>query len=343
MPCATFVAGQQAVAISLRSYLHVQGAQPFVSYGLVALSILMLVLAGMLVAALMLDHPSPIQRVRSYLSENSDRITVLVIGFALAWIQLVTLTSTKTLIPALGPMWADSLLAGLDHALLGVDAWRVTEFLNPVGPAIDALYALWPLVIQGALIAMLLASPSQARSRAVMAFFLTAGIIGVAGQFPLPSGGPIFWHRMGLGDRFDAMPSAGHTIAAANYLWSKHLGDTTDFATGISAFPSMHVAMAAWMAITVQALFPRLRFIAWAYFAVIVMGSVFLGWHYLADPFIPATHPPHGPPDWFKRRSKMTNEMSYPRRVVAALCMLGLWSPNWLPRCTSKTATSSRR
>ena len=28
----------------------------------------------------------------------------------------------------------------------------------------------------------------------------------------------------------------------------------------------------------------------------------------------------------------MKHEMSYPRRVLAALCMLGLWSPNWLPK-----------
>jgi hypothetical protein len=28
----------------------------------------------------------------------------------------------------------------------------------------------------------------------------------------------------------------------------------------------------------------------------------------------------------------MRHEMSYFRRVMAALCMVGLWSPNWLPR-----------
>lgn len=28
----------------------------------------------------------------------------------------------------------------------------------------------------------------------------------------------------------------------------------------------------------------------------------------------------------------MKHQMSYPRRILAALCMLGLWSPNWLPK-----------
>ena len=27
----------------------------------------------------------------------------------------------------------------------------------------------------------------------------------------------------------------------------------------------------------------------------------------------------------------MRHEMSYFRRVLAALCMVGLWSPNWVP------------
>lgn len=27
----------------------------------------------------------------------------------------------------------------------------------------------------------------------------------------------------------------------------------------------------------------------------------------------------------------MKHQMSYPKRVLAALCILGLWSPNWIP------------
>jgi membrane-associated phospholipid phosphatase len=47
--------------------------------------------------------------------------------------------------------------------------------------------------------------------------------------------------------------------------------------------PSLHVGLAAWLAIVVASCFPRLKLIAWAYFAVILFGSVYLGWHYAID------------------------------------------------------------
>jgi hypothetical protein len=37
----------------------------------------------------------------------------------------------------------------------------------------------------------------------------------------------------------------------------------------------------------------------------------------------------------------MKHEMSYFRRVLAALCMLGLWSPNWQPRGTLARSVGS--
>jgi membrane-associated phospholipid phosphatase len=196
---------------------------------------------------------------------------------------MVCLTATKTLIPAFEPMWADPLLADFDRWLLGAEAWALAEFLRPLDTVIDVLYALWSLVLQIVVIAVLLASPSRAKARVAISFFLTMALVGVVGQFVLPSGGPIFWSRLGLGHRFDAMQSAPHSIVAASYLWGKHMGNTVDFATGISAFPSMHVAMAAWMVVATHSLFPRFKFLSWFYFLVILLGSVFLGWHYLVD------------------------------------------------------------
>ena len=52
---------------------------------------------------------------------------------------------------------------------------------------------------------------------------------------------------------------------------------------GISAFPSLHVAGAAWVAAVVASLSRKLAPLAWAYFLLILMGSVYLGWHYALD------------------------------------------------------------
>ena len=45
----------------------------------------------------------------------------------------------------------------------------------------------------------------------------------------------------------------------------------------------MHVAGAAWVAIVVSSYSRLLAPLAWAYFVLILMGSVFLGWHYALD------------------------------------------------------------
>jgi hypothetical protein len=49
-------------------------------------------------------------------------------------------------------------------------------------------------------------------------------------------------------------------------------------------------------------------------------------------PFIPLTHASVGNHVGSSVEDRMKHEMSYRRRILAALCMLGLWSPNWLPR-----------
>jgi len=220
----------------------------------------------------------------SYFKERSDALAAFLVGFVLAWLQLVFLTWTKSLIPAFGPMWADPLLADIDCRLFGVDAWQLVDpFMRPIGALVDTLYALWSLALQFVLIAVLLAPPSRRKSRVLLTFFLAMAIIGVIGQFLLPSGGPIFWSRLGLGHRFDGLRSEHVALVAADWLWTKHVGNAVDFATGISAFPSMHVAMAAWMVLAVQALHPRFRIISWAYFLVVLLGSIYLGWHYLID------------------------------------------------------------
>jgi membrane-associated phospholipid phosphatase len=69
----------------------------------------------------------------------------------------------------------------------------------------------------------------------------------------------------------------------ADYLWSNYLDKGSRVGTGISAFPSLHVAGAAWVAIFASSQFRKLSIIAWAYFGLILIGSVYLGWHYALD------------------------------------------------------------
>ena len=132
------------------------------------------------------------------------------------------------------------------------------------------------LVVCGAFVANFLGRRPN-REQALLAFFLTVGLLGVFGQYLLPSGGPIFWERLGFGDRFAAIEIPNRTLGAADKLWAAYQGHAISFASGISAFPSIHVATTAWIAITMR------HWLGYAYLAVIFFGSIILGWHYALD------------------------------------------------------------
>ena len=109
-------------------------------------------------------------------------------------LQLAALTWLKEMLPLAIPYWADPALASLDRAVLGVDAWRlIPEAL--VWP-LDAAYPTWALVKFFALLAALVVPASQLKSRAMISYFLTVGLVGVSGQYLLSSGGPIFYDRL---------------------------------------------------------------------------------------------------------------------------------------------------
>ncbi len=52
---------------------------------------------------------------------------------------------------------------------------------------------------------------------------------------------------------------------------------------GIAAFPSLHVAFHAYFAFWLQRLIPKLRLLGWILLAVMFIGSVITGWHYMID------------------------------------------------------------
>ena len=52
---------------------------------------------------------------------------------------------------------------------------------------------------------------------------------------------------------------------------------------GIAAFPSLHVAFHAHFAFWLQRLVPKLRLLGWILVAIVFIGSVITGWHYMID------------------------------------------------------------
>jgi hypothetical protein len=198
-------------------------------------------------------------------------------GFALAmcflWLQFVALTWGKSMLPVATSMWADVPLANAEAALLGRDAWHLLPSANWL---VDSVYSAW-LPTVGAVFAVLYFSNRPNRSVGLLAFFVTVGLMGTLGQYLMPSGGPLFYARLGLGDRFAQMPSAGHSRMVSDILWEAFQGRYISFATGISAFPSIHVATSTWMAVVFR------KPVTLVYAVFIYCGSIMLGWHYALD------------------------------------------------------------
>lgn len=206
------------------------------------------------------------------------------IGVFLTIAQMVVLGWAKVTMPYATSFWADPMLANLDSALfLGTDPWRVTHALfGWASPLLDRTYIAWAPV-NLSLVALLLMLPeSSRRSQSLAAFFLVLALSAIS-MFLLPSGGPIFFEKLGYGMRFSEMPVLPWVETTSNYLWRGHLNPDDRIGAGISAMPSVHVGIALWVALVCRAFVPRLQVAGWAFFATIMVGSVHLGWHYAVD------------------------------------------------------------
>src|SRR5690606_20152972 len=98
------------------------------------------------------------------------------------------------------------------------------------------------------------------------------------------AGPPYFEAATGLASPYaDYLETLDGTLAARSQrgLWAIHVRDALVTAGGISAFPSMHVAVP--MIFTLAWWRTRWGWVWAAYTVLTLMGSVRLGWHYAVD------------------------------------------------------------
>ena len=201
----------------------------------------------------------------------------LILGLAMAlhgW--------AKSMIPHVSGYWADPYLADFDAALFGQDPWRLvrSELLSPV---YAKAYVSWFALTFGTM--GVLAFGKRDNSRILTLYLAVLIIGGTIGQYVMPSAGPIFYERIGLGTRFHELVATNDPVYAgfANYLWRNYIEGGANLGTGISAMPSMHVSMAIWTVIAARAIWKPLVVPAAIYAGFVWLASIASGWHYATD------------------------------------------------------------
>ncbi len=285
-PAAAIVAAQLIFALVITQSLNHRSGPPIFGYIFIFVQILAVTVPSVLFYHVLRlrGAPSPARRLAEKAAGNCDLLFPVLAGLLLAISQLAALTWIKPALPMLAGFWADPFLANLEGALFSTDPWKLAHWIaGSRNMAVDWIYGLWfPAVLS--VLLFVLASRQAAKSQVIVAFYLTV-FLCVALQFALPSGGPIFFERLGFGDRYAEMIPRLPNIAqtGASYLWKYHSTQQGGTAIGISAMPSVHVALAFWVAIAARDLRRRLFRLALVWYCLIFFGSVYLGWHYVLD------------------------------------------------------------
>jgi hypothetical protein len=283
LPATAIVAVEYLVALAIEARIGFAYSIPFLSYFISALTVIGIAASIAICIRLFNLYRDGEDRPTKALIADLPRFAPFafaVLLVALSWAATMWL---KVMLPLTVGFWADQPLADLDALILGADAWILAHWLFWwTDPVIDQVYASWAPVKFVVLCAVILAPEGPRKTQALISYFLCI-CIGLLAQYALPSAGPIFFALTDHGARFADLPVKPWAAEAAKYLWADYLHRDGKIGGGISAMPSIHVVGALWIALVVRSYLSKLAVFGFAFFAFVLIGSVYLGWHYALD------------------------------------------------------------
>lgn len=275
-----------AIGFAIASYL---GAGMVYQFNRMVAGLLLLAwLAYVPLWAVITRKPEPTRWTLETYRANIPWFAIASMLLLLAWFKTLHLAALKNAIPSIMPFYADPMLADLDRMIFFTDPWRITHAL--VGEfgtrVIDVVYALWHPVQLGFGCWLILSRKPLVQLRGLISFTLCWLILGGVFAVLFSSVGPCFYDDYYGSDRFAPLMdglAAPLSLSSMDFLLES-VG-TSAVASGISAFPSMHVSVAVWEALLLQLAFRNRYVIAagWLWAFAIFFASVHLGWHYAVD------------------------------------------------------------
>ncbi|WP_344708195.1 phosphatase PAP2 family protein [Sphingomonas humi] len=208
----------------------------------------------------------------------------------------------QVLLPQRGFLW-DQTFAHIGRTLFGgTSPWVITHAVfGSVGGSrfLNALYSAWlAIIFIYPLFAGACVNDRRLRFQMIASWLGAWIFIGTIAAWYFASAGPVFYNALigpdpdyhSLQMRLSAIEahaaSEGNPIQTLQFqpmlleLYHRRVFDSVG---GISAMPSMHVALATLLALTGFAKGRLLGFVLSGYAFLIWVGSVHFGWHYFVD------------------------------------------------------------
>jgi membrane-associated phospholipid phosphatase len=216
------------------------------------------------------------------------------VGGALLVVSVVVpfQSSYQALKQAMGPVVGfplDTVLARIDETLHGGPAWRLLSGLFRFPEAIrwiDRLYMAWFPALLLIVVWLSWTSRRALRARALIALILTWIVGGTAAAWALASAGPCYSQAVAYRELVARLDGLGIPLWARSNqhaIWDALATHQWLFFGGVSAMPSMHVALAVWMAIVLWHRSRLLGVLMTIYALAVQLGSIVLAWHYAVD------------------------------------------------------------
>ncbi len=230
-----------------------------------------------------------------------ERVMMALLPLLLVPLFSSAFTSVKNAIPLIQPFAYDQAFMALDRALhFGWHPWELLQPVlgfAPVTSVVSYLYNLWlPLMYLILCWQIFSLRDLRLRQQYLLSFLLAWALLGNGLALLLSSAGPCFYGPVvGGPDPYaplmDYLRTAdasftNWSLEAQSYLWENYQSTGIAVGGGISAMPSLHLAIATLQALLGWRISRRLGWLLTGYAVVILLGSVHLGWHYAVDGYL---------------------------------------------------------